>query len=73
MLKEKFESHRQLQDRCNELIKNKENVCQSIIDYANSMEFLTRFRLFTDYIYQEDNEIDENFGMWKVGHDETVM
>ena len=73
MLKERFESHLQLQDRCNELIKNKENVCQSIIDYANSMEFWTRFRLFTDYIYQEDNEIDENFGMWKVGHDETVM
>lgn len=73
MNKERFESHRQLQERCIELIENKENVCQSIIDYANSMEYLTRFHLFTDFIYNEDNEINDNFGMWKIGRDETIM
>lgn len=70
---EKFKSHRQLQDRCRELIENNEKVCQTIIDMANVMELLVNFNILYDYIYQEEDETEETFGMWKVGRGERPV
>lgn len=64
---EKFKSHRQLQDRCRELIDNNERVCQTIIDMSNNMEMLVPFNLLYDYIFQEEDETEETYLMWKVG------
>ena len=63
---EKFKSHNQLQLRCKELIENNEKVCQSIMDMADNMDYLVNFNLECDGLYKEDDEIDDNFNMWKV-------
>lgn len=65
---EKFKSHQQLRDRCLQLVQNNEKVCQTILDYASSnIEYLSNFNLERDFIYQEKNELDENYNMYKVG------
>lgn len=64
---ENFKSHQQLRDRCKQLINENKEVCQSIIDYATmEIEYLATFNLERDFIYQEDDENDENCGMYKV-------
>lgn len=63
-----FKSHQQLRDRCKQLIEEDKKVCQTIRDYVYlDIEYLATFNLDRDFVYQEVNEIDENYGMYKVG------
>ena len=65
---EKFKSHRELNNRCRELINNKQIVCQTIKDYATmDFEFLSSFNLEHDYIYQITDETEFDYGLWKIG------
>lgn len=64
---EKFKSHQQLRNRCIHLVKENKKVCQAIIDYATfDIEYLANFNLEKDFIYQEEDETDENYGMYKI-------
>ena len=68
MTVENFKSHQQLRDRCKQLIKEDKKVCQTIRDYVYlDIEYLATFNLGRDFIYQEEDETDENYGMYKVG------
>lgn len=62
-----FKSHTELYDFCKLLIKNKEQVCQTIKDFADfGIDVIANFKLETDYIYHETDETSDSYGMWKV-------
>lgn len=64
---EKFKSHREVRDRCIELIKNKQIVCQTIKDFADfGIDYLVYFNLEHDYIYQDLDKTSDSYGLWKV-------
>ena len=67
-MKYTFKSHNEVYDFCNLLTKNKEIVCQTIKDIVEyGINFVYTFNLEHDWIFQETDELDDNYGLWKVG------